>query len=467
MASPTEEAAVAETHCSSLHKSHPGPKVKTEDITTRDQQWTDIGSGIVARTFKQAKRLVTTSRGGPCISDIESRKTWSLSTGKLIDECKVEDISESKLHRELPVPDDIRVELVLKQAEKLFERRGPDVAEIHSQPRVCQEAGEAHLTPGWSLDLTMKDPATGKAWDLSVPSVQSRVKKLVRDTKPYCIIGSPPCTPFSPLQEISRSKRDPRVMRQELEAGKRHIRFCLELYGMQIDEKRHFVHEHPEKSRAWQMPEVQAMMLRPEVGSTIVHMCAFGMTASDKMGTAPVKKPTRLMSSSEEVLKRMDKRCSNEAGQAQHRHVHLVSGRAKAAQVYPRQFGVCICQGIMAQKKLEQLGLKAREIMSLDEMRSTAAVEKIEECPSEALHETGCEGLVAFDDITGHELDPRLMTRARKEEIAYFKSMGVYEKVSVNECWGETGKAPIAVRWVDINKGDTQNPNYRSRLVAK
>ena len=30
-----------------------------------------------------------------------------------------------------------------------------------------------------------------------------------------------------------------------------------------------------------------------------------------------------------------------------------------------------------------------------------------------------------------------------------------------------TGRKPIAVRWVDMNKGDKANPNYRSRLVAK
>ena len=29
-----------------------------------------------------------------------------------------------------------------------------------------------------------------------------------------------------------------------------------------------------------------------------------------------------------------------------------------------------------------------------------------------------------------------------------------------------TGKAPIKVRWVDVNKGDDKEPNYRSRLVA-
>ena len=39
--------------------------------------------------------------------------------------------------------------------------------------------------------------------------------------------------------------------------------------------------------------------------------------------------------------------------------------------------------------------------------------------------------------------------------------------MDVQECWIVTGKAPIGVRWVDINKGDSSNPNCRSRLVAK
>ena len=45
--------------------------------------------------------------------------------------------------------------------------------------------------------------------------------------------------------------------------------------------------------------------------------------------------------------------------------------------------------------------------------------------------------------------------------------MGVYAKVPKQECWEQTDKDPIAVRWIDINKGDAENPNYRSRLVAK
>ena len=102
----------------------------------------------------------------------------------------------------------------------------------------------------------MSDPLTGKRWDLSDMKVRNRVRQLVRTTQPYCVIGSPPCTAFSPLQEISRSKRDPKRMAKQLKEAESHIRFCLEIYGMQIAGKRHFVHEHPDKSRAWKMPEI-------------------------------------------------------------------------------------------------------------------------------------------------------------------------------------------------------------------
>ena len=110
--------------------------------------------------------------------------------------------------------------------------------------------------------------------------------------------------------------------------------------------------------------------------------------------------------------------------------------------------------------------MQARPLMSIDEMRNVAK-SRPEECPGEALHEADGEKWVAFDDVTGQRLDPGLMRKARMDEIAYFREMGVYEKVDLQECWEVTGKAPIAVRWVDINKGDSESPNYRSRLVAK
>ena len=67
--------------------THPGPRVPLRKMTARDQQWKDIGSGMVARTFKRVSNLRTTSPGGPCMDDIFRTKIWSLSTGKVIDDC--------------------------------------------------------------------------------------------------------------------------------------------------------------------------------------------------------------------------------------------------------------------------------------------------------------------------------------------------------------------------------------------
>ena len=48
-----------------------------------------------------------------------------------------------------------------------------------------------------------------------------------------------------------------------------------------------------------------------------------------------------------------------------------------------------------------------------------------------------------------------------------FNKHGVEKKVNIEECYSKTGKAPIGVKWVDINKGDAVHPEYRSRLVAQ
>ena len=50
------------------------------------------------------------------------------------------------------------------------------------------------------------------------------------------------------------------------------------------------------------------------------------------------------------------------------------------------------------------------------------------------------------------------MKAARKLEMEYFDAK--------QEAPAKTGKAPITVRWVDTNKGDDDDTNYRSRLVA-
>ena len=118
-----------------------------------------------------------------------------------MDDCVVDDTPDRQLKRNLPRPDDLRVELIMKQAEAMYHRKGADVVELFSQPRVAQEASirrysGTQLKAGWSLDLTMRDPSTGEPWDLSCKKTQQEVRRLVTDCKPFMLVGSPPCTAF-------------------------------------------------------------------------------------------------------------------------------------------------------------------------------------------------------------------------------------------------------------------------------
>ena len=71
------------------------------------------------------------------------------------------------------------------------------------------------------------------------------------------------------------------------------------------------------------------------------------------------------------------------------------------------------------------------------------------------------------DDLSGQVLKDELVNEARAKELLYFHSKGVWKKVSWETARAKTGRPPISVRWVDVNKGDEQAPNYRSRLVAR
>ncbi len=73
---------------------------------------------------------------------------------------------------------------------------------------------------------------------------------------------------------------------------------------------------------------------------------------------------------------------------------------------------------------------------------------------------------VAYDDVTGTTLCPEKVKIARQEELEYFKHMHVYDVVK-REVATSKNKKIIGVRWIDINKGDNNETNYRSRLVGK
>ena len=63
------------------------------------------------------------------------------------------------------------------------------------------------------------------------------------------------------------------------------------------------------------------------------------------------------------------------------------------------------------------------------------------------------------DDLTGQPLRDDLVKAARAKELEFFRSKGVWTKVPRQTAYQKTGRPPISVRWVDVNKGDEHEPN--------
>ena len=98
------------------------------------------------------------------------------------------------------------------------------VTELYSPERVAKVCRKFKLTPGCAFDLQ-----TG--WDLTKEDQRQEVRRRVKREKPTIVIGSPPCTMVSQLQELSwaHHAHNPEwrcTFLEKLEVAKGHVRFC-------------------------------------------------------------------------------------------------------------------------------------------------------------------------------------------------------------------------------------------------
>ena len=47
-----------------------------------------------------------------------------------------------------------------------------------------------NLVPGFALDLTVNDPDDNMPWDFSKSGKRSKAMKMIRENRPYMVIGS-------------------------------------------------------------------------------------------------------------------------------------------------------------------------------------------------------------------------------------------------------------------------------------
>ena len=126
--------------------------------------------------------------------------------------------------------------------------KGFDAMEIYSPKRLAELAAKFGLVVGASLDLT-------NGYDFDNKKDQERTWKIVRTDKPALLIGSPHCTYFSMLRELSIAVHGNhgdwiRKFTVQKEKAIRHVQFCCDLYRFRLSEGRHLLHGHPWSARS-------------------------------------------------------------------------------------------------------------------------------------------------------------------------------------------------------------------------
>ena len=356
------------------------------------------------------------------------------------------------------------------------------VAEIYSQPRVTRALKMLPgmgLSAAFALDLTNTDE-DGREWDFTDAEMRRRARRKVADEMPMLLIGSPSCSPYSTWQQLNAVKHgwpEGELERRRI-AGDVHLNFVSELYAMQMAGNRYFLHENPDKATSWQRPCLVQLMKDERVGRIASDQCQFGQQAHSG---EPVKKPTGWLSNSPEILKALSRKCAGRGGacsrRAGGRHATAAGRIAREAAVYPFRLCRAILQGCRNQLlkdgtlKAGMYGLQSK--FEEDETRYydhfTGELLKGEDVVAAervfAVQRATHEGFK--DSVTGQPLRAELVRVARKLELEYFDAKEVWEKRPRSEALARTGRAPISVRWIDTNKGDDDQPNYRSRLVAR
>ncbi len=342
------------------------------------------------------------------------------------------------------------------------------VSEIYSPPRITEmirKSKARHLLPGFALDITVNDPADGRPWDFSLAHKRERARRLVMEQKPYMLIGSPMCTHFCTWQALNIVKsKDRESMERARIAAEVHIKFVTELYHMQMDNNRYFLHEHPMFATSWSLASMESVSGRPGVQRVRGDQCQFG--AEIKIGVHagdPIMKPSGFLTNSPAVARVLNVRCTGVGGQCSrptggaHR---LCSGQHAAnAAIYPKGLCRAVLRGVRDQ--LREDGQLKNGCFGVQVPDEDATVEKNMRGPAQ-----GYSGQFR-DDLTGQVLRDDLVREARAKELEYFHSKGVWLKVPKHIAKLRGGRPPISVRWVDVNKGDDMNLKYRSRLVAR
>ena len=168
-----------------------------------------------------------------------------------------------------------------------------DVAEIYLRAirrDLSPRANAFGLRPGFAIDLTIEKDDGGDHWDLSRKKDQDELRMLQKVERPLFLVGSPPCGPFSPLQNLSKHKRTEEENQAILAEGKTHLKVACDAYEERCRNGRFVLHEHPKPAASWQEDCVQRIRNLKGVYTVQSPMCKWKMLSEDSQGLGYVRK---------------------------------------------------------------------------------------------------------------------------------------------------------------------------------
>ena len=153
------------------------------------------------------------------------------------------------------------------------------------------------IREGFAVDLTTAR-ANGTMWDLSLEDDKAELRRIQNREQPELLLGSSSSDEFSSLLNTCVEARE--VSKLRTEKIEPQIRACVQSYRLQMEMRKHFVHEHPEVSCSWEMPDVQSLINDPRVYSIDGPMCRWSLKARESK-TEFMRKRTRWITSSKET----------------------------------------------------------------------------------------------------------------------------------------------------------------------
>ena len=377
------------------------------------------------------------------------------------------------------------------KASQFGDHYKPTFFEVYGQGNIVQASHgcrrDLNVDGLRAFDLRTCKP-NGEAWDFHKASDRRQARQHVEEEKPRWIIGCPPCTFFSLWnQGMNHKKMDPERVEVLRKEAVQHLHFVVGLYKLQLEGGRHFLHEHPATASSWADPLMERLMKQRGVSTVVSDQCEYGLLTPGPNGEPmPAKKPTRWMSSSPHMLKRLSRRC-----QRDHTHQHLVGGRAKSAENYPIELITEILRGMRDTADFEEewgdeveadLDHAMLNAGLLHDVKFTSLVsayrakdlkEETKRLSVKFKHKGGkvehtdlIFKEVYKDEYTLEELPMGHVRLAMQEELEYFCDK-VWVMVPLTEAQSDPDGKIIGSRWVNCNKNDINDPDVRCRLVGQ